>query len=1025
MLPRRVISSSLIVLSLASACSSRSSPHAAERSAIEQVAVTDHWDLPTLQHPAHVVFVEGGIPNVYAANEHDAMVISGFLHARDRYVQMELTRRFGEGRLSELVGDAALPADLEARGRGSSVIVDRLLAQLSNEEAGLLDAYAEGINAYVAELQADPLGTRLPVPTELKKLGLLLPVTTYADLMQPMTRRDVVAMLTAVLFNSSFTSDDLTRQQVLDGIPDLFTAAPNAALREAGARDDLFDWVEPVYGVASANGFGLTTTASLERELLPKRARSIPRDVLARAVAVAERFDRRRRGPRGTESGSNAWAIGSRGTPTGNTLLAGDGHLPLSVPSLLYPMALDTTVYGGAGSLHLLGLFMPGIPMMPIGTNGEVAFSFTYLYGDLVDWYAEEIGLDASGRPATSRFQGQDRPLVAADETYTIADVPALGSVGRSETWARYATFDGRVLASIEGTPATATTVPGPGEALVTMLGDFVIPGDVDGDGVVSAISFDYTGFDVSNLVRALRAADRARTVEEFGEAQRSFVGFAQNFVASDRTGSVYYDGYTATPCRTHLPRVGAGAAARFAPGADPRLLLDGTQYGAFTIPVGADNRADESQGATDPSRCVVPFDRWPHAIDPASGYVLTANNDLGGLAFDGSLANDEYYLGGPWEPGYRSRTIAQTLAAHVTAKDGSVEAMAALQAEHTSPLAIDLVPFLLDTADAVRALATPSTPEETALRAAYDARAAEIDDATGRLSSWLARGAHAASGVETFYDTPTATDREDAVATMIWNAWFRALNARIFDDEGVDAILAIDSRFMRATSLNRFLRGRGPGNPENLASYDPATGESVFFDDATTAEVETSRQILLAALVDALDALEAPETAPGEGGFGTSDASRWLWGLRHAVQFPSLITAYAGDVAGVSIIANSVRISTSQLPLAPGLSAGDPRFGMLWFPRPGDWFAVDAANPPTRGPDYAYSSGPVMRMVIELGPSGFVRGQNIVPGGQSGVAGSPHFSDQAALWLGNRAYPMHWTVADVIAHATAHETFE
>lgn len=990
--------------------------------------MTSSWDLPSLEHPAHVLFVEGNIPHIYAANEHDAWMITGFLHARDRYVQMEVTRRFGQGLLTELVGEAALATDQETRGRGGNEITDRLLAQLSAEEGALLDAYAAGINFYIDSLKADPLSTTLPIPTEVRLLGFAVGANEYTDLMQPMTRRDVIAMLTAVLFNSSFTSDDLTRQQVLDTIPDLFTTAPNPALREAGARDDLFDWVKPVYEVASASTFGLDTTAALERRLKLRDDRRVRvnRETLARAVAVAERFDQRRRGPRGTDYGSNAWALGAGATPSGTTLLAGDGHLPLSVPALLYQMGMDTTIFGGRNGQHLLGLYMPGIPMMPIGTNGHVAFSFTYLYGDLVDWYAEEIGLDADGLPSTSLFQGQNRPLVATDETYVIADVPALDSVGRTESWSRWRTFDGRLIASIEGTPAMPGTVAGPGQSVVSVLGQLVIPGDVDGDGIVSGVSFDYTGLDVSNLIRALRQADRARTVEEFGEAQRSFVGFAQNFVVADRTGSVYYNGYTGTPCRQHLPRIGTGSATRFAEGADPRLLLDGTQYGAFTIPIGADNRVDEAAGASDPSRCAVPYDRWPRAIDPSSGYALTANNDLGGLAFDGSLANDEFYLGGPWEPGYRTRTIAQRLASHVAAKDGTVEAMAALQADHVSHLAFDLLPHLTKAIDEARLLTSPATPEETRVRDLYVARQASVDEAMTRLSDWVARGANAASGVDTFYDTPTAQDREDAAATMIFNAFFRELNANIFDDEGVDAILAIDSRFMRATSLNRFLRGRGPGNPEGLASFDPATLESAFFDDITTGSVvESSREILLASLVDALAGLEATSTTAGQGGFGTTDQSQWLWGLRHQVKFPSLITAYAGDVSGIDLIARAVRISTTQLPLAAGIASGDPRFGLTWFPRPGDWFAVDAANPPPSGPDYAYANGPVMRMVIELGPNGFVRGQNILPGGQSGVASHPHFSDQAALWLANQTHPMRWTVDDVVTHAIGHETFE
>ena len=255
-----------------------------------------------------------------------------------------------------------------------------------------------------------------------------------------------------------------------------------------------------------------------------------------------------------------------------------------------------------------------------------------------------------------------------------------------------------------------------------------------------------------------------------------------------------------------------------------------------------------------------------------------------------------------------------------------------------------------------------------------------------------------------------------------------------VFDDEGIDAVLALDPRFMRVASLLRFLGGRGPGNTAGLSSFDPTTNESAFFDNVSTGVVESSREILVKSLADALDELASPTVSPGNGGFGTSTQSAWLWGLRHQVAFESLITAYAGNVMGIDLIALATRISTRQLPLAPTLSPGDPREGIVWFPRPGDWLAVDAANPPLSGTDYVYRSGPVMRMVIELNRSGFVRGQNVIPAGQSGIAArmgatdptpGATFKDQAALWLGNQTYPMRWTVDDVTSHAIAHDAFE
>ncbi len=258
----------------------------------------------------------------------------------------------------------------------------------------------------------------------------------------------------------------------------------------------------------------------------------------------------------------------------------------------------------------------------------------------------------------------------------------------------------------------------------------------------------------------------------------------------------------------------------------------------------------------------------------------------------------------------------------------------------------------------------------------------------------------------------------------MIWNAWFRAFNAGVFDDEGIADVLALDPRFMRITSLRRFLAGRGPGNPQGLASYEPTRGESVFFDDLRTpAFVESSREIVLRSLVEALAFLRSAPDGLGGGGFGSSDPSTWLWGLRHTVAFRSILIAFAGDVMGLDILGNATKIGTARLPLAPGLPASDPRSQIPWFPRPGDFFAVDAANPPFSGNDYTYQNGPVMRMVIEL-DHGTVRGQNVIPQGQSGITSQPTFDDQLQLWLGNRTLPIRYTVEEVVANATGREVY-
>jgi hypothetical protein len=211
-------------------------------------------------------------------------------------------------------------------------------------------------------------------------------------------------------------------------------------------------------------------------------------------------------------------------------------------------------------------------------------------------------------------------------------------------------------------------------------------------------------------------------------------------------------------------------------------------------------------------------------------------------------------------------------------------------------------------------------------------------------------------------------------------------------------------------------------GNSTNLQSYNATTEESIFFDRLGTAPVERSEEVILTALGESLDFLSGAPTGPAEGGFGTDDMSAWIWGLRHQVRFESLLADFL-EGTDFGDLLDAFSITTDTLPLAENLSQDDPRAALKWFPRPGDNFAVDAANPGFSGERFTHGSGPVMRMVIAL-KDGEVFGQNIIPGGQSGLNNSPYFADQAALWLANDTVPFRYYPAQVAEGAIGRAFF-
>ncbi|MDQ3032944.1 MAG: penicillin acylase family protein, partial [Myxococcota bacterium] len=429
------------------------------------------------------------------------------------------------------------------------------------------------------------------------------------------------------------------------------------------------------------------------------------------------------------------------------------------------------------------------------------------------------------------------------------------------------------------------------------------------------------------------------------------------------------------------------------------------------------------------PSGCAVPFDEWPQALSPARGYVQHANNDPAAITVDNDLFDEPHYIGGPWLEGYRASRIEDRLEAAIAADRATIAEMQAIQGDHHSNLGEDWVPILLAEIEHARTVAAGAPADGTSdarIAAAFTAERAAIEDVEARLVAWREAGYPTPSGVETFYSAPAAGDAPSAIATTIFATWFPRFVRGTMDDEGIPGGLspAVTGDTFRMQTIDLLVRGRGAGNPLSLGSWDATREESVFFDDLSTpALTETSHEIAIRSLGEALAFLRSEPTAPGQGGFGSSDPSAWIWGLRHGVRFDSLLAGFLGDDPMFSVFVDSFSITPELLPLAEDLAAGDPRAGLTFFPRPGDQFDIDAANPGMSGERFTHGSGPVFRMVIALGPDG-VEGHNILPGGQSGLNNSEHFADQVRLWLGNETVPMRFTVEDVVAGGEGREVF-
>ncbi len=293
--------------------------------------------IPGLSAPVDITLDADGIPRIHAANELDAAAALGFLHARERMFQMDMTRRAAAGELSELLGTATLPIDRLMRVLGVRARAEADLPALPAETRAALDAYASGVNAWIAArgrfaaMEFVALGPPRPwaaVDTLLwgKTMGLYLSGNWRAELARAALARRLPAT-------------------VVDGLwpPAGGTGRPEASL-------------EPRPGDAA-----VAETAVKLLAMLP----NFPAPFTLPASA------------------SNEWAVDGRHSSTGAPLLAGDPHLAFGMPAIWYLARIETP-----GQV-LAGATAPGVPFLVLGHNGHIAWSFTTTGADVQDLFEE------------------------------------------------------------------------------------------------------------------------------------------------------------------------------------------------------------------------------------------------------------------------------------------------------------------------------------------------------------------------------------------------------------------------------------------------------------------------------------------------------------------------------------------------------------------------------------------------------------------------------------------------------------
>ncbi len=277
--------------------------------------------------PAEVRLDAIGVPHVRAETEEDAVRVLGWLHAADRLFQMEIRRRAAAGRVAEIVGAGAIPLDLEARRLGHDRLARAGLEDVSPWFRRELEAYAGGVNAYMASR---------PRPLELLALGVAP---------EPWTALDTLRFARFMYSNLSdaLSFEERRYETVLRG--------------GAGPLVQLLDLVHD------------TPT------ILPPTPPYRPATPILPADA-----------PEPGGSGSNAWALSGSRTASGRPILATDPHLPVEMPGVWYAAHLTSR-----DGLDAAGLTLAGSPDVVIGHNGRLAWGITMHQVDDADLFLEAL----------------------------------------------------------------------------------------------------------------------------------------------------------------------------------------------------------------------------------------------------------------------------------------------------------------------------------------------------------------------------------------------------------------------------------------------------------------------------------------------------------------------------------------------------------------------------------------------------------------------------------------------------------
>lgn len=569
-----------------------------------------------------------GIPTITADSSHDLFYAQGFVHAQDRFFEMDFRRHVTAGRVAEMFGESQAGTDAFLRTLGWRKVAEAEVAAMDEVTLGYYEAYADGVNAYLSSRSGAELSLEYAV------LGMQNP--DYEP--EPWEPADSVAWLKAMAWDLRGNIEDEIERALLASELDAGetdAAGDTTALLEKLYPDYPFDdnpVIVPKISTVPALETGAEPAAFTAPDAdadadVQQAITTVEWEETSSVIEAASILV----GDVGEGIGSNSWVVSGDLTESGMPLLANDPHLGASLPSVWYQVQLKCSTVDEECPFDVGGFSFSGLPGIVIGHNQKVAWGFTNLTTDVTDLYIERVEGDEYWR------DGALVPLEESTETIEVAGGDDIELTIRS-------TVHGPIISGLTDDFTAIAEDPAPGLAAggAGPSTGSAIEAEGTGDDAEYAVSLRWTALDPGTTATAIFALSTAQDFDDFRYAASLFDVPAQNLIYADTDGNIGYQ----TPGR--LPIRGAGDGWMPQPGWDSSY--DWTGF--------------------------IPFEELPVSYNPGSGYIVTANNAI--------VTDDyEYFLSRDWDYGYRAARIAHLIERRAAAGPLTAEDMRAIQMDN------------------------------------------------------------------------------------------------------------------------------------------------------------------------------------------------------------------------------------------------------------------------------------------------------------------------------------------------------